>query len=76
MEEDCELNLKDLVATFSGIYKIYIFALRLILTLTVTPPLPHPGWDATRLKAIHGSSSGLPKSLPDPIENPSRVKEL
>ena len=40
------------------------------------PPLPHPGWDATRLQAIHGSSSGLPKSLPDPIENPSRVKEL
>ena len=38
MEEDCELNLKDLVATFSGIYKIYIFALRLILTLTPPPP--------------------------------------
>ena len=52
---------------------MYIFALRLILTLT---PLPHPGWDAPRLQAIHGSSSGLPKSLPDPIENPSRVKEL
>ena len=40
------------------------------------PPLPHPGWNATRLQAIDGSSSGLPKSLPDPIENPSRVKEL
>ena len=53
---------------------MYIFALRLILTLP--PPLPLPGWDATRLQAIHGSSSGLPKSLPDPIENPSRVKEL
>lgn len=52
---------------------MYIFALRLILTLT---PLPSPGWDATQLQAIHGSSSGLPKSLPDPIENPSRVKEL
>ena len=54
---------------------MYIFALRLILTLTPLP-LPHPGWDAIRLQAIHGSSSGLPKSLPDPIENPSRVKEL
>lgn len=54
------------MATFSGIYKIYIFALRLILTLT---PLPSPGWDATQLQAIHGSSSGLPKSLPDPVEH-------